>query len=440
MPNDMENPRDLSAIEHNERGVRLAAEGKLEDALTAFRNAIRLDPHMALFYANIGAALGRCGKLEEALAALRTGIRIDPSLPQLHNILGIALQKIGDIDGALDSAATALKLDPSRSDHHYNFGFALELSGDMAGAFQEFSEALRLNPANLKAADSLAFTANFIPSFDAAQILHVCRDWSRRFETPHASTIAAHRNDPDPHRRLRIGYVSPMFCKHAEAHFVLPLLESHDRARFEIHCFSNTLTRDAITDRHRRAVDGWHEIPNMGDEDAAQLVRNQGIDILVDLAMHLSGNRLGIFARKPAPVQMTWIAYPGTTGLSAIDYRLTDSIIDPIGVEEFYSEKSLRLPISWCCYDPLSALAQRREPIRTHHVWIIQQSLQVERTDFAPLGPRPSARPRLAPRGRDPFNAAKDANSPNSRRDGDPHRSPHIRPPAPARQLSSAIR
>jgi protein O-GlcNAc transferase len=360
MTNDMANPADPSAIEHNERGIRLAAEGKLEDALAAFRNAIRLNPRIAAFYANIGAALGRCGKLEEALAALRTGIRIDPSLAELHNILGIALQKVGDIDGALDSAATALSLDASRSDYHYNFGFALELSGDMAGAFREFSEALRLNPGNLKAADSLAFVAHFNPSFDAAQILEVCSDWSRRFETPHAVAIGPHGNDPNPDRRLRIGYVSPMFCRHAEAHFVLPLLESHDRARFEVHCFSNTLTRDGITERHRRAVDGWHEIHNMSDEEAAQLVRDQRIDILVDLAMHLSGNRLGIFARKPAPVQMTWIAYPGTTGLSAIDYRLTDPIIDPIGAAEFYSEKSLRLPISWCCYDPLSTVGPRR--------------------------------------------------------------------------------
>jgi predicted O-linked N-acetylglucosamine transferase (SPINDLY family) len=358
----MPEPNDKDAALHRRRGVELAADGKLDEAIDEFRLAIRLNPRDPMLYDDLAAVLGRRGRLEDAVAAIRTGIRIDPTIPALHNRLCLALQIGGDLDAAMDAAANAITLDPANAEYHFTYGYALELAGEIPHALQEFRQTLRLDPQHVKAVDSIAFLSNFDPALEPSQILAAATDWSRRFEHPGA-TLAPHTNSPVAHRRLKIGYVSPMFYNHAESHFVLPLLESHDRALFEIHCFCNGAVHDAITTRLRRSVDAWYEIQSMDDDDAVKLVRDAGIDILVDLAMHLEGNRLGIFAHKPAPVQFTWIAYPGTTGLTSIDYRITDPIIDPPnragGYADLYTEKSVRLRTSWCSYSPLSTTPAR---------------------------------------------------------------------------------
>src|SRR5262249_25525781 len=154
-------------------------------------------------------------------------------------------------------------------------------------------------------------------------------------------------------RRLRIGYVSPHFRNHCQTLFTLPMFVAHNRDAFEIHCYSNVTTPDAVTARLRTAVDQWRDIATLNDDQAARLVRGDQIDILVDLTLHMEGNRLGVFARRAAPMQVTWLGYPSTTGLSQMDYRLTDPFLDPPGIgDENYSEKSIRLQNSFWCYDP----------------------------------------------------------------------------------------
>lgn len=343
----------------NQLGLNLMAEGKAAEALPHFSRAIRIDPKNAGLYANLANALGELGRQEDAVAALRQGIRADPTLPILHNNFSILLEKLGRVDEAVDAGAEAVRLDPASAYYHQTYARGLESSGDLDAADREFQETLRLDPQSDRAADSRCFIANFNPSCDAAAVLAVAKDWSRRFEHSEFEPIP-HTNSRDPHRRLKIGYVSSMFYDQAESFFVLPLLESHNHDQFEIHCFSNGRPRDAVTERHHRAVDHWHNIRNVEDRHAASLIRQQGIDILIDLTMHMADNRLRLFTLRPAPVQMTWLAYPGTTGLKSIDYRITDPIIDPPGSSEPYSEKSLRLKTSWCCYDPLGDMPTRR--------------------------------------------------------------------------------
>jgi predicted O-linked N-acetylglucosamine transferase (SPINDLY family) len=136
---------------------------------------------------------------------------------------------------------------------------------------------------------------------------------------------------------------------------VVPLLEAHDHHELEVHCYSSVLRPDQVTERHRRAADVWHDVHGQSDHDLEQQIRADGIDILVDLTMHMASHRLLVFARKPAPVQVTWLAYPGSTGLGTMDYRLTDRFLDPPSVETpYYSEVSIHLPDCWVCYDPLT--------------------------------------------------------------------------------------
>jgi predicted O-linked N-acetylglucosamine transferase (SPINDLY family) len=163
--------------------------------------------------------------------------------------------------------------------------------------------------------------------------------------------IPSHPNDRSPDRRLRIGYVSPDFSRHPVGRFLLPLLESHDHARFEIFCYASVRAPDAVTDACRAAADTWRDVVGQSDEQVAAIVCRDRIDILVDLTMHMAGNRLLLFARKPAPVQVSYLAYCGATGLTTIDYRLTDPYLDPPGGEQRSGgEQPIRLPETYWCY------------------------------------------------------------------------------------------
>jgi predicted O-linked N-acetylglucosamine transferase (SPINDLY family) len=360
MPDSEFNSQQQQAEIANNEGLREIERGRAEAALSAFGRATRLNPANPAYYSNASLVLERLGKAEEAIAALRQAVRLGPGHAILHNNLSVLLEKQGLTDEAVDAAREAVRLDPQCARYRYTFARAVQSTGDLDAADREFAEALRIEPDFDRAADSRAFLANFNPSFDANRILEICRDWSRRFE-PTPAQIPPHANSRDPDRRLKIGYLSAAFCNHAEAYFVLPLLEAHDRQCFEIHCFSNGAKHDATTERHRQAVDRWHEIRGLDDRHAAALIRDEGIDILVDLTMHMMDSRLRLFTMKPAPVQMTWLAYPGTTGLNAMDYRITDPAIDPPGADEPYSERSIRLPTSWICWHPLNDGQPRRQ-------------------------------------------------------------------------------
>src|SRR5262249_52273954 len=162
-----------------------------------------------------------------------------------------------------------------------------------------------------------------------------------------------HQNDRSGERRLRVGYVSPDFFGHVIGAFLLRLLEAHDHRNFEIFCYASVLVSDAITDRCRSHADVWRNVLEISDEKVAQIIREDQIDILVDLTMHMAHNRMLVFARKPAPIQVTYLAYSGTTGLRTIDYRLTDPYLDPPDQDDQnYSEQSIRLPETYWCYWP----------------------------------------------------------------------------------------
>src|SRR5262249_50171813 len=180
-----------------------------------------------------------------------------------------------------------------------------------------------------------------------------CRRWNQQHAEPLKQFIQPHTNLPDPQRKLRIGYVSADFRDHIVGRNIWPLLRNHDHEQFDITLYANQTCADALTERFRQCADHWCIIAGWPDEQVAERIRRDRIDVLVDLALHTAGNRLLVFARKPAPVQVTFAGYPCSTGLNAIDYRLTDPYLDPPGLfDAFYSEESLRLPDSFWCYDP----------------------------------------------------------------------------------------
>jgi predicted O-linked N-acetylglucosamine transferase (SPINDLY family) len=216
-------------------------------------------------------------------------------------------------------------------------------------------QAVTLQVDSPKVHSNLVYALNFDPAQDNETLAAEQERWNRKFCEPLRSSIAPHSNEPDPGRRLKIGYVSPDFRSHAVAWFLASLLEAHDRERHEIYCYADVRRADAITRRLRPSADVWRESLQFSDVQLAECVRADGIDILVDLAMHTEDNRLPTFARKPAPVQVSWLAYPGSTGVGTIDYRFTDAHLDPPGGEQSAAlgGEPVLLPDAWCCYAPL---------------------------------------------------------------------------------------
>ena len=340
---------------HNNLGIALRDKGQLDEAIARHRQAIRLKPDLAEAHINLGNALSDLGRFDEAIAAYRRAIRLKPGYAEAHSNLGNALTGVGQLDEAIAACRLAIRLKPDLAKAYNNLGLTLKDMGQLDEAIAVYRQAIRLKPDDAIAHSNLVFTLPFHPGCDARMIYEENRRWNQQHAEPLKKLIQPHANNRDADRRLRIGYVSPDFRDHCQSFFTIPLLSNHDREGFEIFCYADVGRPDAVTERIRGCAQVWRSIPGMTDAEVTRKIREDRIDILVDLTMHMANGRPLIFARKPAPVQVAWLAYPGTTGLSAMDYRLTDPHLDPPGLnDQFYSETSIRLPDTFWCYDPMA--------------------------------------------------------------------------------------
>jgi protein O-GlcNAc transferase len=346
-----------------ETGLQFQRAGRFNEAIAAFRDAIALCENYPEAYNALGNALhsaGNSGAADEALAAYRRAIELRPEYPEPFNNLGNVLCEIGRYEDAIAAYTQALALRPSFAKAHSNLGNVFKDRGRLTEAIASYSKAVECQPDHALIGSNLVYAIHFHPDYDHETLSRELRKWNQTHGEPLAQFIKPHSNDRSPDRELRIAYVSPDFYAHAESYFVLPLIRSHDRERFEVHCYSSVRRTDSITAQIREAADVWHDVLALTDDQLAQQIRADKIDILIDLTMHMAGNRLLTFARKPAPIAVSWLAYPGGTGLRAIDYRLTDAWMDPPGeTDRFYAEQSIRLPDCWVVYDPLAEIPSR---------------------------------------------------------------------------------
>jgi predicted O-linked N-acetylglucosamine transferase (SPINDLY family) len=343
-----------SAEAHFNLGITLQAQGKLAEAVASLQEAVRFKPDHAEAHFNLGMTLGKQGSAAKAQASLEQAIRLNPGYAEAHLNLGVALGEQGKLDEAAASYEQAAQLQPNNAEAHQNLGNARKSQGRLDDALSALRTAFQLRPDQAQFHSNFLLLLNLEPDFDARAIHEECERWNQQHAEPLAKFIQPHTNHPNPERRLRVGYVSPDFRDHPSSCFTIPLLSNHDHRQCEIFCFANVARPDAITERLRGYADQWRDTVELSDQQVADLVRRDQIDILVDLAMHTAHNRLLVLARKPAPIQVAWLAYPGTTGLSTMDYRLTDFYLDPQGLfDAYYSEESVRLPETFWCYDPL---------------------------------------------------------------------------------------
>ncbi|MFQ5995187.1 MAG: tetratricopeptide repeat protein [Acidiferrobacterales bacterium] len=338
---------------HCNLGAAFRQQDRLEEGIAACRNAIALKPDYAEAHNNLGMALQAQGKLVEAIVAFREALSLSPEFAEAYNNLAVALVEQDKLSEAVASYERALSLQPDSHLFHYNLGHAYQTQGKLKEAIAAYQQALSLAPQDAGAHSNLLMCSNYRDDLDAQTMFTEHQRWAAQHADGLADAAQTYANAPDPQRRLRVGYVSPDLRRHPAAFFFEPLLGAHDPARIEVLCYAEVKHPDAVTARMKAQAPHWRSIVGLTDEAVAARIREDRVDILVDLAGHTANHRLLVFARKPAPIQVTYLGYPNTTGLTTMDYRFTDAVADPPGeTDSFYTETLVRLTPGFACYCP----------------------------------------------------------------------------------------
>ncbi len=376
-----------SSAAHCNLGTVFQAQGNPLQAIQCFRAALALNPKSDVFHANLGAALRESGQYAEALAALDRALELNPNSEAAHINKGATLRELGRTPEAIECLWRALQINPRSHLALNNLGNALRDQGcfpEAAAALQKaldlqpdseialnnlgltynelgrteeaitlFRRAIAAQPSNPMAYSNLLFALNYLPGTNREALFTEHRRFGELFADPLTRLAAPHETDTDGDRPLRVGFVSGDLRNHPVANFIEPVFANHNRREFEFLCYANQPVSDERTAELQKLVEHWRNVAGMTDEDLASLIRRDKIDILVDLSGHTARNRLLVFARKPAPVQVTMIGYMQTTGLSAMDYRITDARLDPIGESErFNVEELVRLGAGAATFQP----------------------------------------------------------------------------------------
>ncbi len=338
---------DLAAAHYN-LGNNLEEQKRTEEAESAWQSAIACQPDFAEAMVVLAASWRARNRLDDAEASLRRAIACRPDFAAAHYNLGNVLNQADRLDEAETSYRSAIALAPDLANAHLNLGVVLTALGRYTEADAALRQAIQLKPDSLLAHSNLLYTLSHHQAIDAAALFAAHRHFGEMVETPLRDSRQPYDNRRDPDRRLHVGLVSADFRNHAVASFIEPVLvELSGYPGLALHAYYNHAQEDHVTQRLRRHFAYWQAVADLSDADLARRIRADGIDILIDLSGHTAHHRLPTFAHKPAPIQASWIGYPGTTGLQSVDYFLADRFFLPVGeFDEQFTEAIVRLPAS----------------------------------------------------------------------------------------------
>jgi len=375
------NPESVDVLESI--GWALAGLGRKEEVVEKFSKAIKLQEDMENVRLLV-KAMQQMGLTARAIEALKEAIGVDSPRPKVMFELAMFFEKIGQLDKAEEWCKKIVKLTPYPLAYNW-LGILCHRTGRASEAVQYLQKTVELAPENMyawtdlatfllqsgdtqkgfellrKAVDkapdnsrihaNLLFYMHHLPDLDRQAIFEEHKRWGQR-HAPISMAETSHNNTVEPERKLRIGYISPDFKRHAVAYYFEPLLDSHNRDVVEVYGYGNIDRPDPTTSRLQKKFDCYRSIRDVNDDAVARVIEQDKIDILIDLAGHTRNNRLLVLARKPAPIQVTYLGYPNTTGMTQVDYRLTDAIADTPDQQQYYTEKLVFLPNGFLCYNP----------------------------------------------------------------------------------------
>ncbi len=344
---------------HGNLSNALSRLGEFEQAERAARTALDLRPEDARYWLRLSDVLSRQARLDEARVAAQRAVDLERA-GRVTNPRGmaLALTRLGDVlhrmhrtQDALEAYQSAIAIDPHTAEARCSAAGVLSVQGLVAESIAMSREALRLRPDMTACHSNMLWTLHSDPRYGAKELLDEHVAWARQHTAGRGQNVR-HDNDRDPHRRLRVGYISGDFREHSTCRFYLPLLENHDKRHVNVLCYSTIEKSDDITNRVRNVADEWRDVGGLSDDELAEVIRRDRVDLLIDLPGHTGGNRLTALAHKPAPVQASWLGWLGTTGLPQIDYWIADALTVPHGEEKYFAERVYRLRAPFLCYGP----------------------------------------------------------------------------------------
>ncbi|MDO9237842.1 MAG: tetratricopeptide repeat protein [Aquabacterium sp.] len=351
-------PDDCAA--HYNLGLALRDVGRLGESVASYRHALTINPGFADGHYNLGISLKELGHLEDAVTSYRRALAIKPDFVGALINLGIALKDLGRFDEAVESTRRVLAIQPDLADAHSNLGNLLKDLGQLDAAVASFNKALAIKPDYPEAHSNLLFTLNYVLDQPTDALLREARSYGEMVGKK-AAPYADWPNTPEPDRALRVGLVSGDFSQHPVGFFVegvIAALANKASDGLAIFAYSAHSQSDALTDRIKGSCQGWCAAAGVSDADLAERIRQDQIDILIDLSGHTAYNRLPMFALRPAPVQVTWLGYFATTGVAAIDYLIADPWTLPDAAQGQFTEQIWRLPETRLCFTPPDVAVQ----------------------------------------------------------------------------------
>ena len=344
--------KDTDPVPLNNLGNAYAWQGRLAQAEQCFRRALGFKPDYLDAHLNLGNTLSEAGQLEEAEQSYRQAQALAPDDTRIHINLGALLRTQRRLVESEQCYRRALQLSPASAEAHYALGNTLRDLGQQEQAVQSYRQALAIKPDYSEALQNLIMSLDFIERSDTAEQQQERRRWYAQYGKRYRDSIRPHRNIVDPDRRLRVGYVSADFLGHSASYIFGPVIRLHDRSAYEVICYSGAVREDDVTRRLRKEADSWRSTLGVSDEDLADRIRSDQIDILVDLSSHTAGHRLLVFARKPAPVQVTAWGYATGTGVETMDYFFADPVLVPEEERRYFAEEVIDLPCCVCYEAP----------------------------------------------------------------------------------------
>ncbi len=327
--------------------------GQFDEAATCYRQALAIDPEFARAWCHLGSVFREMGRADAAMACYQRALKSDPDFAEVYNNISILLTDQGRIGEAIACCKKAQALKADFAESHNNLARTLKYSGRVEESIAWYQKSLNLAPQKALVRSNLLYALSYLENISPETVFGAHRIWAEYHGAAADHQFKNHPNVPDPRRRLRVGYVSPDFKKHPVGTFIEPIMAGHNRSAVEVICFSDVRKKDTVTRRLHRMADGWFDTAGMTDSQLAEMIQAAQVDILVDLAGHTAGNRMPMFSHRPAPIQVTYLGYPNTTGLETMDYRITDAWADPPGqTEAWHTEELVRLDNGFLCYHP----------------------------------------------------------------------------------------
>jgi predicted O-linked N-acetylglucosamine transferase (SPINDLY family) len=338
-------PKNADALQYS--GVIAMQTGNFERAIQLLESAIAIQPDNFGFYSNLAMAYKDNNQFQPALNHYKKALALNPKNPVIHFNLGALYQTYERFEDAILSYEQSLAINPGQSLVHHNLGNLLLKLGDVQNAILSAKKAMALSPNDPEIQSNYLFSLNYSIDHSPETIIKEHLHWGQQYNAFHTKKPLIQSS-----KRIRVGYVSPDFRKHSVSSFIKAILNYHNKKQFEIYCYSNVKKTDQVTRALKQSGVYWRDIFYQSDDVVCKQIQADGIHILVDLAGHSSSNRLMIFAKKPAPIQMTYLGYPNTTGLPQVDYRLVDKFSDPDLSCFSGSEHRIYLPNGFLCYSP----------------------------------------------------------------------------------------